>query len=313
MSARRVHLAEVEDELRQILDRVDVVVRRRRDERDARLRAAQARDLLGHLVRGDLAALAGLRALRDLDLQLVGERGVLGRHAEPARRDLLDRGVALGAEARGVLPALARVRPRAEAVERDRDRLVRLRGQRAVRHRAAGEPAHDRLRRLDLLERHGWAGRYELEEVARLQRRTLVDERREAVVEVGAAVAHRRAQRVGARRPRPAAHPRRPESVACGSPPLRNLTYPGFSSAGSRRARRFQARERLPLEALEPSAADRRRRPGEELGADVLVEADRLEQARAAIARDVRDAHLGHHLEHALLEPGEQPPLRLVG
>ena len=67
--------AQVEDQLREILDRVDVVVRRRRDQRDAGLRVAQPRDLLGHLVRRELAALAGLRALRDLDLQLVGERG----------------------------------------------------------------------------------------------------------------------------------------------------------------------------------------------------------------------------------------------
>ena len=194
----RVHLPEVEDELRQILDRVDVVVRRRRDERDAGLRSPQQGDLLAHLVRGDLAAFAGLRPLGDLDLELLGEGRVLGRHAEPPGRDLLDRGVALVAEARGVLAALARVRAPAEAVERDRDRLVRLGGERAVRHGPAREAADDRLGRLDLLERHGWAGGHELEEVARLQGRALVDERREAVVEVGAAVANCGAERMGA-------------------------------------------------------------------------------------------------------------------
>ena len=133
-------------------------------------------------MRGYLTPFAGLRALRDLDLQLLGERGVLGRHAEPAGGDLLDRGVALVAEARGVLSALARVRPRAEAVEGDRDGLVSLGGQRAVGHGAAGEAADDRLGRLDLLERHRWAGMHELEEVARLQRHSLVHERRESVV-----------------------------------------------------------------------------------------------------------------------------------
>ena len=43
------------------------------------------------------------------------------------------------------------------------------------------------------------------------------------------------------------------------------------------------------------------------------VEADCLEQAGAAVARHVRDAHLRHHLEHTVLEGREQPSLRFVG
>src|SRR5207248_4774344 len=98
----RVRLVEVEDQLREVLDRVDVVVRRRRDQRDARLRVPQARDLGRHLVPRQLPALAGLRALRDLDLELAREGGVLGRDAEAAGRDLLDARVALAAEPRGI-------------------------------------------------------------------------------------------------------------------------------------------------------------------------------------------------------------------
>ena len=59
------------DELRQVLDRVDVVVRRRRDQPDARRRVPHLRDPRVDLVAGQLAALAGLGALRHLDLQLV--------------------------------------------------------------------------------------------------------------------------------------------------------------------------------------------------------------------------------------------------
>ncbi len=92
----RVDVLQVEDELRQVLDRVDVVVRRRRDQADAGRRMAHARDLGVDLVAGKLAALAGLRALRDLDLHHVGVDEVLGRHAEAAGGDLLDRR-ALGA------------------------------------------------------------------------------------------------------------------------------------------------------------------------------------------------------------------------
>ena len=87
----RVGAAEVVDQLLQVLDRVDVVVRRRRDEADARRRQPHARDVAVDLVPGQLAALAGLRALRHLDLELVGVRQVVDRDAEAARRDLLDR------------------------------------------------------------------------------------------------------------------------------------------------------------------------------------------------------------------------------
>ena len=154
----RVAAAQVVDQLLEVLDRVDVVVRRRRDQPHARRRVADRADVLVDLVAGQLPALAGLRALRHLDLELVGVDQVVDRHPEAARGDLLDRraaavAVGVGGEAHGVLPALARVRAPAEAVHRDRERLVRLARDRAEAHRAGAEAAHDLLRRLDLLER----------------------------------------------------------------------------------------------------------------------------------------------------------------
>ena len=128
---RRVDAAQVVDQLGEILDRVDVVVRRRRDQADARRRVAQARDLDVDLVARQLAALAGLGALRDLDLEHVGVDQVGGRHAEARRGHLLDRraprvAVRVGVRAPRVLAALAAVRAAAEAVHRDRERLVGL-------------------------------------------------------------------------------------------------------------------------------------------------------------------------------------------
>ena len=87
----RVGVLQVVDQLRQILDRVDVVVRRRRDQADARRRVADLGDPRVDLVAGQLAALAGLGALRHLDLQLVGVDQVLAGDAEAARGHLLDR------------------------------------------------------------------------------------------------------------------------------------------------------------------------------------------------------------------------------
>ena len=62
----RVDLFQVEDKLRQVLDAVNVVVRRRRDQRNAGRGVADAGDLGGDLVARKLAALAGFGALRIL-------------------------------------------------------------------------------------------------------------------------------------------------------------------------------------------------------------------------------------------------------
>ena len=184
-------LVQVEDELRQVLDRVDVVVRRRRDQRHARLGAAQARDVRADLLARELPALSRLGALRDLDLELLGVDQELGRDAEAARRDLLDPrsgrvarleaaqvrergGAALSVDVRHRLPphrvlaALARVRLATDPVHRHRDRLVRLPRDGPERHPARAEARHDVGGGLDLVERDRLVagGRDELEAVA---------------------------------------------------------------------------------------------------------------------------------------------------
>ena len=88
---RRVGVLQVVDQLLEVLDRIDVVVRRRADQADARRRVPGGGDPRVHLVAGELSALARLGALGHLDLQVVGVGQVLRRHAEAARRDLLDR------------------------------------------------------------------------------------------------------------------------------------------------------------------------------------------------------------------------------
>ena len=101
-----------------------------------------ARDQRVDLVAGQLAALAGLGALRDLDLQLIGVTEVLRGHAEAARCDLLDGratqvAVRVGRRSRRILAALAGVRPAAEPVHRDRraSRAPRARSSRGTSRR----------------------------------------------------------------------------------------------------------------------------------------------------------------------------------
>ncbi|MNP14835.1 hypothetical protein D3C76_1071720 [compost metagenome] len=120
----RVDLLEVVDQLGQVFDRVDVVVRRWRDQRHARYRIAQLGDQAVDLAAWQLAALAGLGALGHLDLQHFGVDQVFRGDAEAAGGHLLDLGAAHRAVARRVFTALAGVRARAQAVHGLGQRLV---------------------------------------------------------------------------------------------------------------------------------------------------------------------------------------------
>ena len=151
-AGRRIAVLQVVDQLLEILDRINVVVRRRADEADAGRRVADAGDVVVDLAAGQLAAFARLRALRNLDLQLVGVGQIPDRHAEAAGGDLLDRRalrVAVGQrlEPLGVFAAFARVALAAEAVHGDGQRFVGLGRDRAEAHRAGAEPLDDLLGR----------------------------------------------------------------------------------------------------------------------------------------------------------------------
>ena len=226
--------------------------------------------------------------------------------------DLLDLRVALVAVASGVLAALPGVRAPAEPVERDRDGLVRLGRERAVRHRAAGEPPHDRVDRLDLLERDRLPRGDELEQVARLHRRSPVDEVGEARVELLSLSFDGLDERVR----RGDALLERLDDVRIGRVRLAALAELVEARVLERRLlrrARLEPRERVAFERVERDAADRRRRAAEEPLAEPPVEPHRFEETRAAVARDVGDADLRHHLQHAVLERAQETCLCLGG
>ena len=87
-----VHLMQIVDQLGEILNRIDVVMGRRRDQRHTGFAVAQPGDVLVHLGAGQLATLTGLGPLGHLDLQLFAAAQVFGRNAEAAGGHLLDRG-----------------------------------------------------------------------------------------------------------------------------------------------------------------------------------------------------------------------------
>ena len=154
-----VGVLQVVNELCQVLDRVDVVVRRRRDQSDAGRRMPGLRDVRVDLETRQLAALTRLGALRHLDLNVRRVHQVVTGDAESAGRHLLDGAApARVIEPVDVLAALAGIGPPTEVVHRDRHGFVRLGRDGAVTHCAGVEPGDDRVDGLDLVERHRRAG-----------------------------------------------------------------------------------------------------------------------------------------------------------
>ena len=279
------------------------MVRRRRDQPHARRGVPHLGHPRVHLVTRKLAALTGFRALGHLDLDVGAVRQVVRRDAEPGRRHLLDGAAApvavlVAVEPADVLAALAAIRPAAKAVHRDRQRLVRLGGDRAVAHRAGGEPLDDLAGGLDLVERHRRAHAVlELQQTA--QRRhllALVVDQLGVLLEdrvlPGAGGVLQLEHRVGVE-----------QVVLALAAPLvlaAHLEFTVCPLIGT-----VQIGQRVPGrdvvgDVVEVDAAGGAGQPGEVLVEDGLRDADGLEQLRAGVGRQRRDAHLRHHLEHAL-------------
>ena len=298
---QRLERLQVVDELREVLDRVDVVMRRRRDERHPGFGVAEPSDLLGDLVAGELTAFAGLGALCHLDLELLGRRQVPGGHAEPSAGHLLDRRIARRPEATRVLAALPRVGEAADEVHRLGERLVRLGGQCAEGHRSGREPAHDAFDRLHLLERNGRAEGNDLEKIAQLHRGAVPLDRTDVVL---VAV------------PVPRANGLLEGEDGCGGVDVLDTAATELVVAGDLLAAALVpgvASQGVLGDPVEAGATDPPLDVLEGDVADLLVEADRLEELRSPVGGDRAHPHLRHDLEEALLEARPVVLLRLDG
>ncbi len=162
---------QVVDQLSQILDRIDVVVRRRADQGRAGHGVAHPADELGDLETRQLAALAGLGALGHLDLDLAALVQVFGGDAEAARGHLFDRRVGVVAiwtrdVARRILAALAGDGARPHPVHGDVQGLMRFRRQGAQGHGLRQEAAADVRDALDLVQLDRGQAVLEVQQVA---------------------------------------------------------------------------------------------------------------------------------------------------
>ncbi len=298
-----VGVLQVVDQLRQILDRVDVVVRRRRDQADTRGRVPDLGHPRVHLVSRKLTALTGLGALGHLDLDVGAVRQVVRRDTEPARRHLLDgtaSPVAVGVpvESLDVLAALARVRPSAKAVHRDREGLVHLGRDRAVAHRTRGEALDDLAGGLHLVDRDGLAHTVFEREQATQRGHALAL----VVDQLGVLLEHRVLP--GAGGVLELEHRVRVEQVVLAlTTPLvfaADLELAVSPLIGPVQVGEAVPRRDVGRDVVEVDTAGRTGDAGEVLIEHALVDTDGLEELGAGVGGQRRDAHLGHHLQHTL-------------
>ena len=290
----RVDILEVEDELCQILDRVYIVMRRGRDERDTRDGVTHLGDDLVHLVTGKLTALSGLCALGYLDLYLVCINQIFRRHTEAARSHLLDgaaRGCAVGQRfvAVRILAALSGVAACVEGVHGDGNGLVSLLAESAETHSARHEMLDDALHGLHFLNGNGVA--LEVEEVAYEYRLRLIVRECGKLLEL-LIVARARSQLQRAYRVRI---------------PGVEITIFAIAELADKVETLIGLAEACVVHLLvvgsyllKPYAVDRRRHSAEVSVAQFLAQAHSLEYLCAAIGANGADAHLAHHLEQAL-------------
>ena len=304
--AGRIGVLQVEDQLRQVLDRIDVMVRRRRNQGDAGGRVAHLGDGLVDLVAGQLAAFAGLGALRHFDLHHVRVDEILGGDAEAAGGHLLDgraHGITIRQrlEAFGLLATFAGVRLAADAVHGDGERGVRLARDRTERHGAGGEAPHDGLGRLHLFDRYRLAAvflrRLDAEQAANGHQPfvLLVHDSSEGAVVFLRIAAHRVLQAgdgLGGPDMVLAAHAHRIVAADVEHRCVDRRIAEGVAVAA----------HRLFGDLGQPHAFDAGMGAGEILVDEVLAQADRVENLRAAIGLIGGDAHLRHHLEQAFVD-----------
>ena len=92
---RRIQGTQIVDELCQVFDRIDVMMRRRRNKRNSGHSPAHTRYLCRDFVCRELTALAGLCPLCRFDLYLFRMDKIFCGDAETPRRDLPDAGTAI--------------------------------------------------------------------------------------------------------------------------------------------------------------------------------------------------------------------------
>ncbi len=149
-----VGVFQVVNQLGQILDGVNVVMGRGRDEGHTRCGIPGFGDPGIHFFARKVTAFAGLGSLRHFDLDLLCRHQVFTRHAKAAGCHLLDGGIALRTIPFRHFTAFTGVGFTAQTVHRNGHALVGFAGNRTIGHGTGLEPLHDLGCRLHFLQSH---------------------------------------------------------------------------------------------------------------------------------------------------------------
>ena len=286
----RIHLLEIEDELCQILDRVNVMVRWRRNQGHAWHRIAQSRNQVVDFAAWQLPALSGLGTLSYLDLEHLGIHQIVRRHTEAARRDLFDFGDPVGTKAVGIFTALAAVRACTDLIHPHGQRLMGLWRQRPQGHTGGIKAAQNIVDRLHLIEGHRLVSELEGQQIAQCRNRSLVTMARIALIVSVIPAHHRRLQ----------AH----DHVGVVGVVLTAMHVLQQAALIEGFAARARPARHLPLiffQLIQRHTANARGDTSERNIDQLAVEPHRFKQLGTAIRVHRRDAHLGHDLQKAFV------------
>ena len=150
-----IDVLQVEDQLGKVFDRINIVMRRGRDQSHSGSGITGLGDNCADFMPGQLPAFPGLGALRDLDLEFVGIDQVIGSHPESSGSDLFycaAEAVAVRQrnEPSGVFSSFACIGLSSHAIHGQSHGPVRLSADRAEAHSTGAETLDDALERLDL-------------------------------------------------------------------------------------------------------------------------------------------------------------------
>ena len=292
-----VGILQVIDQLGQILDGVDVVVGRGRDQAHAGGAVAGLGDPGVDLGTGQIAALAGLCALCQLDLDLLGADQILAGHAKAGRGHLLDLGIALAVVALFGFAALAGVAAAAQTVQGDGNGLMGFTAQGTVAHGCALEPLDDGAYRLHLFQRDAAV-------------RSIVEVQQAAQMHaVGAHAVHRAGELLESRViVGPAGFLEQVDGLGVEQVLFLAAAELVGTAVGQLHVDIQTQRVKggvvgsfhVGLNVLQTDAAHAADRAGEVLVDDIPGDADRLKDLAALVALDGGDAHLGGDLHDAV-------------
>ena len=168
-----IHILEIENQLSQIFNGINIVMRRRRNQRYARNGMTRTGYYFIYFESRKLAAFTGLGSLSHLDLDLFGMYQVFRSHTETSGSHLFGlarqgNAVERFTEPGGILSTFSRIAPASELVHGQRQCFVSLLADRSERNCSRDEPSDDVFHRFHLFQRNGVAA--ETEEITQEQR-----------------------------------------------------------------------------------------------------------------------------------------------